>query len=135
MAGFPGDIADTPALLAEARRLLLEELLPMLPAERRVDGLMIASAIAMGERELAAGDMPLREAVTRMAGLFGENTPRAEGIADLVRELGQLERRLAADIRAGRFDDDPLRTRLVTHLQAMTRARLSVTNPKVLSGK
>ena len=40
------------ALLEAARRLLLDELLALLPAERRYDGLMIANAMAIAGREL-----------------------------------------------------------------------------------
>jgi len=65
-------------LLNEARRLLQEELLPLLPEERRLEGRMIASAIAIAEREL---------------GLYRPSAPD--------------ERELAAAIRAGRHDGDP----------------------------
>lgn len=133
MAGFPGDIADAPTLLVEARRLLLEELLALLPAEQRVDALMIASAIAMAQRELAAGDHPLREALGRIAALYGEGAPAAEGTAGVARALADLERRLAEDVRAGRFDGEPLRVQLIAHLEATTRARLAISNPKSLS--
>ncbi len=135
MAGFPGDIADAPALLAEARRLLLEELLALLPPERRVDALMIANAVGMAQRTLAAGDRPLRDALGRIAALYGEDAPAAETLDDVERALAGLERRLAADVRAGRFDDPARRARLVAHLEATTRARLAISNPKFLSGR
>jgi hypothetical protein len=41
-------------LLEIARAMLDAELLPVLPPERRVNGLMVASALAMAVRELAA---------------------------------------------------------------------------------
>ena len=41
------DQPDGAALLEAARRLLLDELAPLLPAERRYDGLMIANAMAI----------------------------------------------------------------------------------------
>ncbi len=41
-------------LLAEARRITLEELLPLLPESRRYDARMIANAMAIAGRELAA---------------------------------------------------------------------------------
>jgi hypothetical protein len=90
----PGAVAaEQPApavLLAEGRRLLLEELLPLLPEERRLDVRMIASAIAIAERELSA----FRPAVP-------------DGTS------------LAAAIRAGRHDGDPqLRDRLAAGVLA-----------------
>src|SRR5262249_14487483 len=48
---------DEPAgtiLLAEARRTLLEDLLPALPADRHYEARMAANAIAIAGRELAA---------------------------------------------------------------------------------
>ena len=42
------DHPDGAALLDEARRTLLEILLPLLPPERRYDGLMVANAMPTG---------------------------------------------------------------------------------------
>jgi aminoglycoside phosphotransferase (APT) family kinase protein len=85
--------AEQPAasvLLAEARRLLLEELLPALPEDRRREARMIANAMAIGARESAA-----------------------------FRPASPDRRALAAAIRAGRHDEDPaLRNRLAAELLA-----------------
>ena len=77
-------------LLAEARRLTIEELLPLLPDERRYEARMIANAMAIAGRELAA---------------FRPPAP------DL--------KPLAADIRAGRHDaDKAMRDRLAADVLA-----------------
>lgn len=45
---------DGSVLLAEARRLTIEEFLPLLPEERRYEGRMVANAMAIAGRELSA---------------------------------------------------------------------------------
>ncbi len=114
-------------LLAEARRTLLERLLPLLPAEHRYDGLMVANAMAIAARELSAP-----------AGL----PPEAVAVMDRRREgeekeaphaLAALERRLAAEFRAGRYDAPGAeRDAARRYLRAATLARLRVSNPKSL---
>ena len=68
--GLMTDKPDAAALLEEARRTLLEILLPLLPPERRYDGLMVANAMAIAAREAGQGDAALREAVQQLAALF-----------------------------------------------------------------
>src|SRR5690606_24232383 len=102
MVAFPEDGPDGPDLLDVARRRLVDELLPMLPADRRFDVLMIANAMGIAARESRGGEDELRAALARLAALYGEAvepTPVA-GVRD---RLSRLNRRLAADIRAGVF--------------------------------
>lgn len=129
--GFPGDRPDGAALLAEARRVLLEMLLPLLPADRRLDALMIANAMGIAGRELEGADRAPREALARLCALYGE-TPPAPPDGGLRDSLAALERRLAADLRAGAFDSGAKRDALRAHLRATTAARLTVSNPKLL---
>lgn len=88
--------ADRPApgeLLAVARKTLLEELVPALPEEKRYQALMVANALAIAGRALAA--------------------PSAEDAAEL--------EALAAAIRAGRHDGDAaLHARLLRWAEART---------------
>src|SRR4051812_10212341 len=91
------------ALLEAARRLLVDELLALLPAERRYDGLMIANAMAIAGRELRDAGAAPAAAAQRLSVFYGDATAAPEA----------LGRRLVADIRAGRFDDGPARERLV----------------------
>ena len=131
MVAFPEDGPDGPDLLDVTRRRLVDELLPMLPADSRFDVLMIGNAMGIAARESRAGENGLRAALARLAALYGqavEPTP----IEDVRDRLSQLNRRLAADIRAGVFDAGPRRRALIDHLRATTRARLAITNPKVL---
>ena len=130
--------ADRPTgaeLLAAARRTLLEELIELLPAERRYDGLMVANAMAIAARELAAADAPARAALAGVAALYGETMESGPDAAEVERALSGLDRRLAADIRAGAFDAaGARRDALVALLRAVTLARLEISNPKALPG-
>jgi len=56
-APLPAAVSAEPGgemLLAEARRVMLEELLPLLPADRHYEARMTANAMAIAARELAA---------------------------------------------------------------------------------
>jgi hypothetical protein len=129
---LPEDRPDALTLLDAARRHLLEELLPLLPDERRLDVLMIANAMGIAGREAQAGDAALREALMRLATIYGETVPDALSEEEARALLSRINRRLAADIRAGAFDSGPQRAALLAHLEATTRARVAITNPKVL---
>ncbi len=92
-------------LLRVARDTLLETLLPQLPAESHYTARMVANAMAIAARSLSRSPAPDVEE------------------HDMAR--------LAADIRAGRHDGDPA---LAGRLREITRARLAVSNPRVLGG-
>jgi hypothetical protein len=92
-------------LLATAREVLLNELLPHLPAEKAVAARMVASAMAIAARAAEGGDP-------------------APG-ADL--------RALAAAIRAGAHDPGTLgHAATAALLDAITRARCAVSAPRAL---
>jgi Domain of unknown function (DUF6285) len=118
------DRPDVPALLEEARRTLLETLLPLLPPDRRYDGLMVANAMAIAAREAAQGDAILREAASMLAPLF----PAASA-----EPLRDLEAALAREIRAGLCDaPEPRREAIRNYLRWSVAARLRLSNPKAL---
>ena len=125
------DEPDALGLLAVARETLLGELMPLLPAERRYDALLIASAIAAAAREVEAGDAPLREELDGLARLLGLNAA-----ALTPADLPDLNARLAAEIRAGAYDrPGPARAALAAHLRAVTVRKLRETNPKYLAAE
>ena len=78
-------------LLAVARSLLRDELLPLLPPERRLDGLMVANAMAIAARQIATGDLPEAEERASLQALLGSPED----------DLLELNRELASRIRAG----------------------------------
>ncbi len=109
-------------LLREARRTLLEELSGELPESRRYDVLLIASAMAIAAREMEAGEggEAERKGLQELLGPAPED------------ELSALNDRLAADIRAGKFDGD---ARAHALLSRDATARLKISNPRLLSGE
>jgi glutathione S-transferase len=117
-------------LLAEARRTLLETLLPLLPSDRRYDALMVANAMAIAARELTDGVGALQTAVGALASLG----TRADGAdAALAEQLERLERQLARDIRTGAYDAPGSRRDAASrYLREVTTARLRLSNPKAL---
>ena len=61
------------ALLACARRLLRDQVLPALPAERRHALLMSINAMSIAERQLANGDQPERQELAELQGLLDDS--------------------------------------------------------------
>ncbi|MEM7226987.1 MAG: DUF6285 domain-containing protein [Pseudomonadota bacterium] len=59
------DQPDGAQLLAEARRVLLETLLPELPEKQRFNALMVANAMAIARRELEASGAQAPESDSR----------------------------------------------------------------------
>lgn len=115
---------DGRELLAAARRVLREKILPQIDPSLRHDLLMAVNAISIAERGLALGTSPLDEERRRLAAILGDDT------GDLV----AANRRLAALIRAGEADPGrPARAAVLDHLRAVGRDRLAESNPRVLA--
>jgi hypothetical protein len=124
------DRPDATELLEIARRTLLDEILPRLPEELRYSARMVANAMAIAAREHAAGDAAAQAELARLGNLFAERPQPLTGAA-LYAALAGYNRRLATEIRAGRFDDRE-RVALLEHLEKTTADKLAVANPKAL---
>ena len=77
----PDAIRDLPsgaALLALGREHLLEHVLPLLPPERHRELRLVATAMAIAEREAEAGDAPAEEIAGAAAGPLRPRLPPAE---------------------------------------------------------
>ena len=122
------DRPDATELLEIARRTLLDDVLPRLPQDLRYSALMIANAMAIAAREHAAGDANANAELARLQQLYGEPHQALAGSA-LAAALIEYNRRLAADIRAGRCDG---RAGLRDHLERTTADKLAVANPQAL---
>ncbi|WP_224249933.1 DUF6285 domain-containing protein [Hyalangium gracile] len=110
-------------LLEAAQAVLSDTLLPALPQELTYQARMVLNAIGIAARQAAAGQAPLEAARHRLAALYGDDGS----------ELSVLERRLASDIRAGRFDPGSAdRAAVFAHLWATTRAKAAESSPKAL---
>lgn len=126
------DRPDGSELLTVARRLLLDELLPLLPTAKTYDVLMVANAMAIASRELTHRSRTQREADERI-----EQFLAAAGLGHTPEQLeetnspSQKEARLAKLIRSRavpRQHYPPLHQLLL----ALTQAKLAITNPKRL---
>jgi hypothetical protein len=126
---------EAAGLLDEARRSLLEALLPLLPQDRRYDGLMVANAMAIASREARSGGKLLREEVRGLETLL-DGAGTAEGAREELRaRLLELERRLARDMRSGSYDAaGPQRDAVRAYLRTVTLERVRISNPKALAG-
>jgi hypothetical protein len=99
-----GDLRpDHVELVSVARQAFVDELLPLLPPDKRLTGLMVANALGIVHRMLTAP-----------SGSGGDQA------------------KLCAEIRAGVHDADDEGV-LRTHLIKRTLARLAVSNPKALA--
>ena len=127
------DRPHAPELLHAAREMYSAEILPALPEALRYTGLMVANAIAIAEREIAAGEAPARAECERLQRLLAERVEPLAGDA-LQRALASYNQRLANGIRAGRFDDQE-RAALLDHLRQTTAEKLAVSNPRALNAK
>jgi hypothetical protein len=124
------DRPDAQNLLATARSVFLSDILPTLPAASRYTALMIANAIAIAQREIGAGYAPLAAECERLRVLLRDpgETPAGEALRSV---LAGYNRRLAGDIRSGRFDGEG-RAALLEHLRRTTEEKLAVSNPRLL---
>jgi hypothetical protein len=119
-------------LLAIARELLNADIRPHVRDDARYTLAMIANAMAIAAREIEAGETPARAALARLDRLHGEGPRELHGEA-LKQAIAAHERRLAADIRAGRYDTSDARSRaMLEHLRESVEAKLGISNPKAL---
>jgi hypothetical protein len=99
------DEPDARGLVSIALRTFRDSVLPAVPAERRFEALMIANALGIAERELAAKpDVALEARVPQ----------------------------LCSDIDAGAYDAPERQADLRKMLWELTRARLAISNPRLL---
>jgi len=126
------DISSATDLLAIARDALTQQLLPLLPKERRYVALMIGNALGIASRELQTGAAADAGEAQRCATLLARSgialSPSIEGPA----ALAQLRRALCDAIRAGRFDQPNAQAALMEHLTRTASDWVSISNPKAL---
>ena len=113
-------------LLASARALLLEDLLPELsPAQERKIR-MIADAMGIAERELHDSANAASRELQLLAELYDETPPPLLAPDDIGEHLRSLNARLVRDIRAGALDRRKAgRLRRVLLDQVLSRLRIA----------
>jgi hypothetical protein len=118
------DLPSGPALLALARDVLLNELMPLLPQEAHLEARLVANSMAIAEREAVAGEEPAQEILRQLEKLYGE---RGSG------KLGLLTR-LAHDLRLGVLESsEPREHHAREILWRLTIAKLRSANPRFLN--
>jgi hypothetical protein len=110
-------------LLDLAREIFQRELMPSLAAEQRLTGLMILNVMGIAQRELAAGDAPMRDIAARLADLYGPGDAAAQF------------RRLARDIRSGACDAAPKHAAVQALLWALVKTKARAANPRLLTAQ
>jgi Domain of unknown function (DUF6285) len=115
------DVPDALSLLALARDVLVNDLLPLLPAERQFEARLVANCMAIAEREAAQPD-PVEPIVPALQALSG---PSADE---------QLLHRFACELRNGAFENSPERAAQARAiLWRLTFAKLRLANPRFLA--
>jgi uncharacterized protein DUF6285 len=128
------DRPDARNLLETARSALIAEILPALTGASRYTALMVANAIAIAQREIAAGDAPLQAERERLRALLPECAEVPVAGRALHEVLAEYNRRMIEAIRTGSFDGEK-RGALLDHLRRTTEAKLAVSNPKLLASR
>ena len=117
------DLPTGPALLALARDVLLNELMPLLPPMAHLEARLVANSMAIAEHEAILGAAPAQRILHELQELYGERGEGEEG----------LMRRLACDLRAGAFEEGEPRERHAHEiLWRLTIAKLRNANPRFL---
>jgi hypothetical protein len=120
------DLPTGPSLLALARDVLVNDLLPLLPEEARLDARLVANSIAIAQREAVAVAGPAEDILRWLQALFDEH-PESEADEDA------LLRRFAQDLRTGAFDGPPRKRKAHDILWRLTIAKLRSANPRFLA--
>ena len=124
--GFDG--LDGAELLRIARATLMQDLAPAVPSANRYELLMADNAMGIAARELEHGDASRRRAVERLEALYSDDAAGGE----LQSRLAALSGRLAADIRAGRFDEGEPHAEAYAALRANAIDAVRISNPRFL---
>jgi hypothetical protein len=128
------DLPSGAGLLALGRELLLEKILPLLPPERHRELRLVATTMAIAEREAEAGDWPAEEIAVRLSELYGPPASRPHCGQDAHGPENRLLRRFAAELRAGAFERCESRGRIARAiLWRLTILKLREGNPGFLA--
>ena len=116
------DLPSGPALLALARDVLLDDLMPLVPQDHRLDILLIANCMAIAQRE-AEADGSVQTIVNELEMMY-ERSEAAPA----------LPHRFARDLRIGAFENsEPLDRDARAILWRLTVAKLRNANPRFLA--
>ena len=115
------DLPTGPELLALARDVLLNDLLPLLPEQYRLDARLVANGMAIAEREAVLGPRLGQQILRQLEALYA--TAEDNALA-----------RLSRDLRVGAFDGSVPRDRAARAiLWRLTIFKLRHANPRFLA--
>jgi hypothetical protein len=118
------DLPTGPVLLALARDMLLNELLPLLPPTAHLEARLVANSMAIAEREALAGAAPAQGILHELEQLYGKGGQGEQ----------ELMGRIARDLRIGTFEGGEPRERHAREiLWRLTIAKLRDANPRFLN--
>jgi hypothetical protein len=118
------DLPTGPALLALARDVLLDELMPLLPPKAHLEARLVANSMAIAAREAISGAAPVQGILDELGELYGEWGADEQA----------LLRRFARDLRVGAFEEGEPRERHGREiLWRLTIAKLRDANPRFLN--
>ena len=117
------DLPTGPALLALARDVLLNELMPLLPPTAHLEARLVANSMAIAEREAISDAAPAQGILHELDELYGEGGKGEQ----------RLLRRFASDLRAGAFEGEPRERDAREILWRLTIAKLRDANPRFLN--
>lgn len=130
------DAPEVDELLATARDSLLAKLLPAVAPEHKREVLMIANAIAIARRSLAAGDAPLRAELAALRAIYPSAADEDTQGMGLNEALVALNARLVRDIRRGVYDAaGPARSAVEALLMETVVQKLRENRPKLVAAK
>lgn len=128
------DLPSGPALLALAHDVLLNDLLPLLPQEARLSARLVASSMAVAEREAIAYEELSQQIAREVERFYGTALTRSTERGEPDGYDPQLLRRLAGDLRAGAFEALEARERGARDiLWRLTLGKLRLANPRFLA--
>jgi hypothetical protein len=119
------DLPTGPSLLALARDILLNDLLPLLPGEAHLDARLVANSMAIAERESIAHGKPVDDILKELEALYSEHPGNEAG-------EGEIPRRFAHDLRIGAFEGSSRDRSAREILWRLTIAKLRLANPRFL---
>lgn len=117
---------DAQELLDVAERTLAGEVAPDLSSRQRYNVALITAAIGISRRELAGGATAWPDELAALRALYGADGLESDGEA-----LHRLNRKFAADLRAGVYDEPGANRKSAAKLlREDVLARLAEDNPR-----
>ena len=118
-------------LLDAVRGFLEKDVVPALDGTAKFHARVAANVLAIVGRELTLEPGHLAAEWQRLDALLGTE-PMPEDPATLAAAVRRRSATLCERIRSGEADEDPFRAAVLDHVTATVRAKLAITNPKML---